>query len=380
MPSIAQIPQERNVFIPPTSIERTEDYGVRVHTNHLISTNSVSPLVGAINGFTPAKIAQAYNVNSFPTGGSGAIAIVDAYHYPTALNDFNTFATSFCLPSETSTDVLASSNTVFQMVYATGTKPGNSGSWSQEMAIDIEWAHAMAPRAKIYLVEAATSTFPDIMAAIRIAKALPGVKQVSTSFGGTEISCYFVDYDSALVQPGVTFFSASGDSPAARLYPALSQNVVSVGGTTLFTDSLGGYVSESIWGNSGCGPSRYEPRPVFQDSFYSRIGLYRGGVDLCAVADPNTGVAAYDSYPYLGFQGWLVVGGTSVACPIVAGIVNASGRSFDSSQDFNLKLYTLSGTPFFHQITSGSSGGFKPASPWSYASGLGSPNNLGAGL
>ncbi len=380
IPSLQVAAQTRNVFVPPTSRETQEDLGYRVHTNHVISLGSVSPALGGANGYAPAKIAQAYGVGSYPLGGSGAIAIVDAYNYPTALADFNTFASSFGLPTEPSTNILASTNQVLQMVYATGKQPVNNGGWSQEMAIDIEWAHAMAPGAKIYLVEAATSSFSDIVAAIRVAKALPGVKQVSTSFGGTETSCYYVNYDAAFTQPGVVFFSASGDSAAARLYPALSSNVVSVGGTTLATDTLGAWVSESVWADMGCGPSAHEPRPVFQDGYYSKIGLYRGGVDICAVADPNTGVAVYDSYAYQGFQGWFVAGGTSVACPIVAGIVNASGKAFSSSQDFNKKLYSLAGSSSVHAITSGSAGPYKAGSPWSFATGVGTPNGLAAGL
>ena len=99
----------------------------------------------------PLQIRSFYGVTGT---GSGVIAIVDAYDYATALSDFNTFAGYFGLPLESSSSVTASTNKVFQVVYATGSKPNKNGGWNQEAALDIEWAHAMAPAAKIVLVEA----------------------------------------------------------------------------------------------------------------------------------------------------------------------------------------------------------------------------------
>lgn len=203
---------------------------------------------------------------------------------------------------------------------------------------------------------------------------------MSTSFGGTETSCTYVQFDSTFTKPGVSFFAAAGDSAGQRDYPAMSKNVVAVGGTTLNISHLGSYVSESVWNGTGCGPSKYEPRPVFQDTFYSKIGLYRAGCDIAAIADPNTGVAVYDSFEYQGLSGWFIAGGTSVACPIIAGIANASGLVFSSSQDFNSQAYSLAGSSYFHAITSGSSGGFTAGAPWCFPTGLGTPNGLSSGL
>ena len=364
--------------IPESSRERVADIGVRAHTNHLLRLGTASPDL-AQGGYSPAQLNVAYN-GGLISNGSGAIAVVDAYSYPTALNDFNTFSNNYHLPTEPSSNATASSNAVFEVVYANGSAPAIDGGWAQESAIDIEWTHAMAPGAKIYLVEAASSSFSDVTAAVKFAASLPGVRQVSTSFGGTETACFYVDYDSAFTQPGVVFFAAAGDSGGVRNFPAMSNNVVSVGGTTLSLGSSGRWLSETIWSGTGCGPSAYEPRPVFQDPLYSKIGKTRGGCDLAAVADPNTGVAVYDSYPYQGFQGWFVAGGTSVACPIVAGIVNASGKAFSSSQAFNQDLYGLKGSNYFHQISIGSAGGYSAGIPWCFPVGLGSPNNLAAGL
>lgn len=368
------------VMVPSTSIERASDVGKRVHTNHLILASSVQRMQAGNQGLTPSEVAGAYGVPLASTPGAGAIAIVDAYNYPTALSDFNTFSNTFGLPTESSSSATSSSNQRFQVVYAAGSAPANDGGWSQEMAIDIEWAHSMAPAAKIYLVEAASDSLSDVINAVSVAKNLPGVREVSTSFGGTETGCTYVQYDSAFVKSGVVFFGAAGDSAGQRNFPALSMNVVAVGGTTLNLNPFGTYISETVWNSTGCGPSAYEPRPVFQDAFYSKIGLYRAGCDIAAVADPNTGVGVYDSYAYQGQSGWFIAGGTSVACPIVAGIANSTGVAFTSSQSFNSQTYALAGSSYFHAVTSGSSGGYSAGTPWCFPTGLGTPNGLSQGL
>lgn len=369
-----------NVVVPSSTIEQPSDAGCRVHTNHLISSKGMQSSQAAVSGLTPAMIANAYGAPNQLQGGAGAIAIVDCYNYPTALYDFDTFSSKFGLPTEPSNTVAASSNQVFQVVYETGQAPASNGSWSQEMAIDIEWSHAMAPRAKIYLVEAASTSYADIIKAVNVAKVLPGVREVSCSFGGSEVGCEYVDYDSAFSQPGVAFFAAAGDTAAGRQFPALSMNVVAVGGTTLTVDSEGNWLSEKVWSDTGCGPSAFEPRPLFQDAMYKTIGLYRAGCDIAADADPNTGVFVYDSFASDGYQGWIVFGGTSVACPVVAGIMNASGVTFPNSQALNKVLYSNAGSSCFHAISSGSAGSFNAGTPWCFPTGLGSPNNVGAFL
>jgi len=130
------------------------------------------------------------------------------------------FAANFGLPKETSVVPTNTTNKVFQMVYAAGTKPQSGGayiaSWNMEEALDIEWAHAMAPKAKIYLVEAASDSTADLMAAVRIASSLPGVKEVSMSWGGTEFS-YEASYDSVFTTPGIVYFASGGDAGAVGL-------------------------------------------------------------------------------------------------------------------------------------------------------------------
>jgi len=188
----------------------------------------------------------------------------------------------------------------------------------------------------------------------------------------------YVTFDSSFTQNGVVFFAAAGDLAAGRFFPALSKNVVTVGGTTLNVDKSGNWQSEAVWIDTGCGSSTAEPRPQFQDSIYKTVGQYRAGCDIAAVADPNTGVLVFDSYAYGGQSGWMVIGGTSVSCPVVAGIVNGAATSFPSSAALNQLLYSNAGSRRFHAITTGSAGRYSAASPWCFPTGLGSPNGLAA--
>lgn len=367
--------QAPNVVVPETTIARTSDAGAVAHTNHLIYVGGgTRGRLAGPTGLVPQDLYTAYGIP--PNQGSGAIAIVDAFHYPTSLNDFNVFANQFGLPIEPSTNPLLSTNAVFQVVYASGTKPVDDSGWSQEMAIDTQWAHAMAPNAKIYLVEAASNSVLDLMTAVNVAKNLPGVKQISLSFGATESACNFVKYDPNLVKAGVTFFAAAGDTSNEKDFPALSKNAVSVGGTTLNLDASGNRINENSWSQTGGGLSVFEPRPLFQDVVVNIVLGYRGGCDIAAVGDPATGVSVYDSTPHGGFSGWLIFGGTSVAAPIIAGIDNAAGSTHTSSQDFNARVYAQIGTTNFYDVIHGTSGPNSADHGWDMISGVGAPNGL----
>ncbi len=366
-----------NVLVPESSVPLAADRGLNAHTNHLIllRQNPGTPFggLGPGGGMTPGQIRSFYNQPS--TGGAGAIAIVDAYNYPTALNDFNVFAAQFGLPREPSTQATASTNTIFQVVYATGSQPKNNGSWSQEAALDIEWAHAMAPSAKIFLVEAASNSFSNLIAAVDVASKLPGVAEVSMSWGGSEFSSE-TSNDSHFQVNGVVYFGASGDTGGAVIYPSASPYVVACGGTSVATDSGGNFVNETGWSGSGGGPSAYEPKPSYQVGVAQTPASTRGVPDIAADADPNTGVSVYDSTSYRGLSGWLVFGGTSVATPLCAGIANVSGSRYSSSYQALTSIYNLAVTSpgvDFRDITSGTAGSFSCLIGWDFVSGNGSP-------
>lgn len=200
---------EGRVTIPESSKAKPGDAGVRAHANVLVfelkagKPDEAPPYSGF--GFeTPASLACVYHLVPFtwgcnpnnpaltnPTGGSNTIAIVDAFDDPNATSDLGTFSTQFNLPAAT-----------FTVVYATGTKPSldPTGGWELEESLDIEWAHAMAPNAKIYLVEAASENDTDLFPAVNVASNLvhcgltttcPGTAtgrgEVVMSWGGARI-------------------------------------------------------------------------------------------------------------------------------------------------------------------------------------------------
>jgi len=366
------------IQIPDSSIEQPGDHGVAAHTNHLIRVgpNAVGT---APRGETPASIASAYNLTG-QLAGAGVIVIVDAFHYPTALNDFNVFAAQFGLPQEPSTDPLNANNQVFQVVYANG-KPRNNCGWAQEAALDIEWAHAMAPNAKIVLVEAKTNSFANLFQAVDVGSAIANAQEVSMSWGGSEFSSE-AGNDSHFTHPGIVYFAASGDTGGATIYPGVSPNVVSAGGTRINRDNAGNFLSETGWSGSGGGPSKYELRPSYQDIIQTIVGNARGVPDYSFDADPNTGVSVFDSTSCQGISGWLVFGGTSVSSPSLAGIVNSAGSNTSSTAELSL-LYQSVGnngsminSSNFRDILSGTAGSFSAMTGWDFVTGIGSTITL----
>jgi subtilase family serine protease len=343
-----------------------------MHTNYEIFLgDDETPMagLGPAGGMTPTQIRSFYQMPA--TGGSNVIAIVDAFHYPNSLNDFNVFSTYFGLPTETSTNVLSSSNKVFQVVYASGSVPPIDGGWSVEMALDIEWAHAMAPGAKIVLVEAASNSNTDLLTAVDVASAIPGVKEISMSWGGGEVSNE-QSYDSHFPQNnGIVYFASSGDYGGDVIYPSCSPGVVAVGGTTVTTNTAGVLVSETGWSDAGGGTSLYELKPSYQNGIANTPATYRGVPDCGCDADPNTGVAVYDSYAYEGINGWAVIGGTSVSSPCTAGMVNLGGFNGTGTAAELSHIYGLLGTTGVRDITVGQAGNNHCLVGWDAVTGVG---------
>ncbi len=294
---------------------------------------------------TPASLACVYRlvvrtngcdphtVTTLPAGGSRVIAIVDAYDDPNAASDLATYSAEFGLAPVTSAN--------FQTVYASGTQPAAdpSGAWSLEAALDIEMAHALAPGAKIVLVEAASNSYADLMVAETKAAQLVqagGGGEVSNSWSGGEFPFeeFYTAYFSAA---NVVFLAATGDRPGPS-FPSALTDVIAVGGTSIDRSSSLAYVGQTSWGSSGGGVSQYVATPAFQSGLSSMVGTGRGMPDISMNADPNTGVWVFDTAPRNGSApGWLVVGGTSVATPALAAIINASG-SFQASTTAELSL------------------------------------------
>lgn len=357
---------------------------LRAHTQlHILQfSERAFAATGTSQWNTPSTLRSTYNLPS--TGGANAIAIVDAFHYPTALNDFNTFSSTFALPKETSTTATLASNKAFEVVYASGKQPSSSGSdaasWSLEAALDIEWAHAMAPNAKIYLIEAASDSLTDLFNAVSVAASLPNVKEVSMSWGSTEFRTE-TSYDTLFNKSGVVFFAATGDSSDALDYPALSPNVVACGGTTIQRSTNGAFLQETAWTYAGCGVSSLEARPSFQNIISNIIGNHRAAADISFDADPNSGVYVYDSTPYQGSSGWYIIGGTSLSTPALAGVANVaatSGNGFAASSTAELaRIYSnLGNAKDFRDVSAGKDGRYTSVSGWDYATGVGTPLGL----
>jgi subtilase family serine protease len=372
------------VYVPESSsIGANDRQTLRQHTRlRVLSVPKVVAPTLYAQFNTPATIRTTYNLPA--TGGSNAIAIVDAYHYPTALTDFNGFSQIFGLPLESSSNATTSSNQHFQVVYASGHQPTSSGSlaasWNLEEALDIEWAHAMAPGAKIYLVEANSSSWADLETAVLVASNLAGVKEVSMSWGGSEMSYEASMFDPMFTKPGIVYFASSGDSADAMEYPAASPYVVACGGTSLNRSSSGALLSQTAWNEGGCGQSVYESRPAFQAGVASVVGQKRGVSDMAFEANPNTGVYVYDTTPYCGSSGWWILGGTSVASPCLAGVVNnaagTNGFAANTAAE-EARIYgNLGNAAAFTDITSGSDGQYNARVGYDFPTGVGAPKGL----
>ncbi|HET6326492.1 MAG TPA: S53 family peptidase [Planctomycetaceae bacterium] len=307
-------------------------------------------------GNTPAQIAQAYGFNqvAFSNGvkGNGAgqtIAIVDAYADPNIASDLQKFDAQFGLAAPPS----------FTQAVEQGATT-NSG-WALETALDVEWAHAMAPQANIVLVEANNSSLSSLLSAVNYARNLANVSVVSMSWGAGEFASETA-YDNYFTTPaghiGITFVASSGDAGAGTTWPSVSPNVLAVGGTTLTTSASGAYSGEAAWSGSGGGVSTFETEPSYQTSVES-TGK-RTTPDVAYDANPNTGFAVYDSVAYAGQNGWFEVGGTSAGAPQWAALIAIAdqGRAISglgSLSNAQSTLYTLPASDF-HDITSGSNG------------------------
>lgn len=347
-------------------------------------------------GYSPNQLQTAYGFKqvSIASGANGfgqTIAIVDAYHDPTILSDLQAFDRAFGLADPPSLTVMnQNGSTAASSLPSTDPNKG----WELEEALDVEWAHALAPAAKIVLVEANSASYADLLTAVQTAANLPGVSVVSMSWGGSEFASESA-YNSIFTTPsghqGVTFVASTGDSGAPGGFPAYSPNVLAVGGTTLTINSSGAYVSESAWADSGGGISQYVSQPAYQNGVVTQTTTKRAIPDVAFDADPNSGVAVYDSFTNGTAKPWSQVGGTSLSAPAWGAIVSIIDQaraqnglgSLDGASQTLPMLYQLDKTTpsAFHDITTGNNG-FAAGTGYDLVTGLGSPvvNTLVSGL
>ncbi|AXI78567.1 S53 family peptidase [Peterkaempfera bronchialis] len=305
--------------------------------------------------YSPLQYRKAYNLNplyrSGITGKGRTIVIVDSFGSPTVQHDLDVFSKTFGLPSTTVQIVKWGKVPKFDPNIE------NHVGWAGETNLDVQYAHAVAPDAKIVLVETAVAEtegltgFPEMMDAENdlIKKGIGDV--ISMSFGATENTFpgYAKGDHSALLNlryafkaaaaRNVTLLAASGDSGAtdymldgARLYkhrvvtwPSSDPLVTSVGGTQLTLNNSGRRLkSDRVWndgfGAAGGGVSGIFARPGFQRGVAAVVGNHRGTPDVSLSAAVNGGAWVYSSF-IPGQEGWGITGGTSEATPILAGIV-----------------------------------------------------------
>lgn len=364
-------------FVMPVSAEDPQAHP----PIHILSAPQTS-----IVGLTPSQVLHAYGFDRISNHGSGqTIAIVDAHDSPFVERDLAVFSQTFNLPPCTS------DNGCFRKIYAT-THPGVKQIWALEIALDVEWAHAIAPAAQLILVEAKSANLSDLLQAVDVA-VRTGASVISMSWGVPEFSGE-TSLDNHFVASNITFIAASGDFGNPGFYPAASPFVTGIGGTELTLSANGDYAGETAWFGSGGGLSPYEVEPDYQTAFNipNNSNGQRGIPDVAYNADLNEGFAMFTSMPVLGAKGWLQVGGTSAGTPQWSGLIArvnslrvAAGKSLLSG--VNALLYTAASTPTsyaanYHDVVSGTNGTcgvICTASPgYDYITGIGSPqaNNL----
>lgn len=309
--------------------------------------NLASPQNSAPSGLPPSAITTAYG---FPTtGGSGeTIAVVDAFDDPTVASNLTTFSNEYGLPACTVTD-----GCLTKVNQSGGTSyPTVTSGWALEISLDVEWAHALAPKARVLLVEATSASDANLFDAVTY--AAQHAQYVSMSWGGAEFSGE-TGYDADLSTPGVSFFAAAGDSGESPDYPSTSPDVISVGGTTLSLSSTYQWLGETAWSDGGGGCSAYEAATAAQAAFptYDQAGAgcaaladgapARATPDVALDANPSSGVSVYDSVSYDGESGWFTVGGTSASTVMWAARSAAAAVEVNSSYVYgaNIPLYNV---------------------------------------
>ena len=332
-------------------------------------------------GLGPSQIQSAYRLSGLASGGK-TVAIVDAYDDPNAASDLAKFRSTYGLPACTT------ANGCFKKVSQTGSTtglPAGDYGWAEEESLDLDAVSSACPDCHILLVEAKSASTANLMAAENTATRAAGVAAVSNSWGGSEDSSILSE-DSYFNHPGVAITASSGDSGYGVSWPASSQYVTGVGGTTLTTASNARGWSETAWSGAGSGCSAFEPKPAWQtDSGCAK----RTVADVSADADPNSGLGVYDTYNNCGtssfcdrlieagiaqgLDGWAQVGGTSLSSPLIASVYALAGNAASVVAG----SYPYSHTSSLFDVTSGSNGTCSPSYLCTSGPGYDGPTGLG---
>ena len=344
------------------------------HCDALVVTNGqgnpVASSTPPVGSYGPLQFHTGYNL-PYTASVVQTIGIVDAYDDPNIASDLATYDAQYKLPT-----CNFQNQCLTKVNQAGGTKfPRTDSGWALEISLDVETAQQICQNCKILLVEASSNSIANLGAAENEAANL-GANVISNSYGSSEYSSEVSDQSAYFNHPGVMITASAGDGGYGVEFPAASQYVTAVGGTTLTLSSTNTYVSESAWSGTGSGCSAYIAKPGWQSDGGC---ANRTVADVAADANPNTGAAVYDSVRYQGQSGWFQVGGTSLASPLVGAVYalagNASSLTYGSYPYFH--------TSSLHDVTSGSNGSCggsylcTAGVGYDGPTGLGSPNGTG---
>ncbi len=412
------------------------------------------PLPG---GETPASLACIYGLTPFvpgcpiggttavPNTGSGAIAIIDGVDDPNALAEIQFFHNQFYPGQFQQCNANNSNYPCFQQYYVTPSGPapcvavtntthdaqyyGIAESGDVEPEIDIEWAHAMAPNASIYMIETqgwlqtldpnapnTTGLMNGILCANYLLQQYNGGRGIVSYSNSNQEWPGEKVLDAYFNTPGIIYIASAGDYSGPARYPAASPYVIGAGGTSIIRDAFGNYVNQ-VWWNNGIGndcnpicktggtggPSIYETRPSYQNNVQKIVGNQRGtpdisfaarGVDVFCCQIPSSGMymgnkccgttdrpcQTVSSSLCLSSQGaWITTGGTSLAAPALAGIIN-SANSGATSTTQELSVIYNGAIKNYHNywtdITSGNNG-YPALKGYDFTTGLGVPRGYG---
>jgi len=330
----------------------------------------------------PSEVKKAYGLPS--TGGNGTVAIIAAFNHPNVASDLAVFDKEFSLASCTVANKCLE-------IHSMDPAAKDDTGWSMETALDTQWAHAIAPKAKILVVEAASDSGKNLLRAVDYARGRSDVVAVSMSWGGDEFAGETALDQHFSASSSMAFFASSGDDGAGASWPAASPNVISVGGTSLAINAKGSLSSEKAWNGSGGGTSVYENEPDYQKTYsIPRAEGKRAIPDVSFAADPQYGFSVYHapdtssaktssskSTPIA--KNWYIVGGTSAGAPQWAAIASLAFAAKDPVSLAKLYADKAASTyaKFFRDITSGGNGTCSyfctARKHYDYVTGLGSP-------
>jgi subtilase family serine protease len=351
-------------FRPPETVHFSSADASATYTGNRYGQDITNDAIGSLPpcGYQPSDIQKAFGLDKLYAAGldgSGqTVAIVDAFGSTTIRQDAATFAAAMGLPPVDLTIIGTPTSSPFDA-------DANKAGWAIETTLDVEWVHAIAPKAKILLVVAADNSFANLFGGILTAAATPGVVTISNSWEGVEIGtdpefrAGADDLLAAIAAQGISVNFSSGDSGDEAInfgfstvdWPASSPFATGIGGTSLSLKPNGKIDFQTAWGNNlteiadlaslgsppvdppstvgfnfggGGGVSNVYPQPAFQrDLPFNR----RAVPDISWLADPFTGVEIIFTADAAGDQAIEVIGGTSLACPMFSALWAIAAQS-----------------------------------------------------